>query len=120
MGIAKKIGKTKLWLPITIALLVLINWLASMYHTRVDLTDEKRFTLSKPTKKILRNLDDIVQVDVFLKGEFPSGFKKLAISTDEVLNEFKEVAGKKLQYNFISPDDEMEGTTVKWGDTLIA
>jgi ABC-2 type transport system permease protein len=120
MGIAKKIKKTKLWLPLMIVLLVLINWLASMYHTRIDFTDEKRFTLSRPTKKVLKNLDDVVQVDVFLKGDFPSGFKKLAISTDEVLNEFKEVAGKKLQYNFISPDDEMEGTTVKWGDTLIA
>lgn len=110
----------KLWLPVAIVALVLINWLASLYHTRIDFTNEKRFTLSKPTKKILRSLDDVVQVDVFLKGEFPSGFKKLANSTAEVLNEFKEIAGSKLQYNFISPDDVMEGTNVKWSDTLTA
>lgn len=95
-----------------------INWLALMYHARIDLTNEKRFTLSKPTKKILRTLDDIVRVDVFLKGEFPSGFKKLANSTEEVLQEFKEISGNKLQFNFISPNDEMEGTHVKWSDTL--
>ncbi len=110
----------KLWLPLAIAALVIINWLASSYHARLDLTNEKRFTLSKPTKKILRGLDDVVQVDVFLKGEFPSGFKKLANSTGEVLNEFKEIAGSKLQYNFISPDENMEGTDVKWADTLSA
>jgi len=114
------IWKSRLWLLITVLILVLINWLASLYHTRIDFTNEKRFTLSSPTKKILKKLDDVVQVDVFLKGEFPSGFKKLALSTDEILQEFKEVAGNKLQYNFISPDDEMEGTTVKWGDTLSA
>ena len=120
MRVVNKIWASKLWLPIVIAMLVLINWLASLYHTRLDFTDEKRFTLSKPTKKILKNLDDVVQVDIFLKGEFPSGFKKLASSTGEVLNELKEISGNKLQYNFVSPDDEIEGTTVKWGDTLSA
>ncbi len=118
MGIIKKIWKNKLWLPITLIILVGINWLASSYHARIDLTNEKRFTLSRPTKKILKQLDDVVQVDVFLKGDFPSGFKKLANSTAEMLQEFKEIAGAKLQYNFINPEEEMEGTNVKWGDTL--
>ncbi len=118
MSLVNKIWASKLWLLITIIFLVAVNWLASLYHTRIDFTNEKRFTLSKPTKKILKNLDEAVMVDVFLKGEFPSGFKKLANSTTEILSEFKEIAGSKLQYNFISPDDEMPGTTVKWGDTL--
>ena len=120
MSNGSKIRKGKLWFFITIVVLVLINWLASIYHARIDLTNEKRFTLSAPTKKILKKLDGVVQVDVFLKGEFPSGFKKLANSTGEILQEFKEVAGNQLQYNFVSPDDEMEGTNVKWGDTLSA
>jgi gliding-associated putative ABC transporter substrate-binding component GldG len=115
-----KIWKSKFWLLITIVALVTVNWLASLYHTRIDFTNEKRFTLSPPTKKILKNLDDVVQVDVFLKGDFPSGFKKLAISTGETLQEFKEVTGSNLEYNFISPDEEVPGTTVSWGDTLSA
>ena len=118
MSVLNKIWKSKLWLLITIAVLVGVNWLASLYHTRIDFTNEKRFTLSTPTKKVLQKLDDVVQVDVFLKGDFPSGFKKLAISTNEILSEFKEVAGKKLQYRFISPDENVEGTNVPWADTL--
>lgn len=118
MTIINKIWKSKLWFVITIAALVAINWLASMYHTRIDFTNEKRFTLSTPTKKVLQKLDDVVQVDVFLKGDFPSGFKKLANSTNELLQEFKEVAGKKLQFRFISPDENVEGTNVLWADTL--
>ena len=118
MSVLNKIWKSKLWLLITIAVLVGVNWLASLYHTRIDFTNEKRFTLSTPTKKVLQKLDDVVQVDVFLKGDFPSGFKKLAISTNEILSEFKEVAGKKLQYRFISPDENVEGTNVLWADTL--
>ncbi len=120
MNFIFKIWKSKLWLFITISLLLAINWLASIYHTRIDLTNEKRFTISKPTKKLLKNLDDVIEIKVFLKGDFPSGFKKLANSTNEILQEFKEVAGNKLQYSFISPDDEMDGSNVSWGDTLAA
>ena len=120
MNLISKIWKTKLWLLITICLLLFINWLALIYHTRIDLTNEKRFTLSKSTKKILKQLDDNVEVKIFLKGDFPSGFKKLANSADEILQEFKAVAGKNLKYIFVSPDEEMEGTNVKWGDTLSA
>lgn len=118
MGIINTIWKSKLWLLITIAALVAINWLASLYNTRIDFTNEKRFTLSAPTKKVLQKLDDVVQVDVFLKGDFPSGFKKLANSTGEILQEFKELAGKKLQYRFISPDETVDGSNVLWADTL--
>lgn len=115
-----KILQHKLWPVPVIGLLVLCNWLASIYHARIDLTDEKRYTLSKPTKKILRKLDEPLRVDVFLKGDFPSGFKKLANSTGEILQEFREIAGNQFSYHFISPEDEMEGTNVKWGDTLSA
>jgi gliding-associated putative ABC transporter substrate-binding component GldG len=120
MSLAKKIGRSSIWLPITLIILVAINWLASMFHARIDLTNEKRFTLSAPTKKILRQLDDVVEIKVFLKGEFPSGFKKLANSTSETLQEFREVAGNKLRYDFVSPEEDMDGTNVKWGDTLSA
>lgn len=120
MGLANKIGKTKLWLPVTIGVLVVINWLASEYHTRVDFTNEKRFTLSAATQKLLKKLDEEVRIDVFLKGDFPSGFKKLAMSTEETLQEFKEIAGKKIKYHFINPEEEVEGTNIKWADTLSA
>ena len=116
----KKIFNSKIGLVIVILLLAGINWLASLYHTRIDLTNEKRFTLSEPTKKVLRNLDKDVEIDIFLKGDFPSAFKKLANSTDETLQEFKEIACSKLHYRFISPDDLVDGTSVTYADTLTA
>ena len=107
------------WIPVIIILL-LINFFAAQFHKRIDLTNEKRFTISSPVKKLLSNLDDVVQVDVFLKGEFPSGFKKLAASTDEILQEFKEYSGSNIQYRFISPDEQVEGTERTYADTLVA
>lgn len=101
-----------------IILLAGINWAASVWHSRIDLTNENRFTLSDASVKLLRKLNEPVTVEVFLKGHYPSGFRKLSASTQDVLREFKEVAGNKIQYRFISPDETLPGTSVKYGDTL--
>lgn len=120
MAAAKNIIRTKLWLPLAILALIAVNWAASVWHSRIDLTNEKRFTLSGATEKLLKGIKEPIQVDVFLKGNYPSGFKKLAASTADILQEFKEVSGKNFQYNFISPDETVEGTEVPYGDTLSA
>lgn len=113
-----KITNSRLGLLLVLIVLIAINWGASIWHTRLDFTNEKRFTLSNATKKLLKKIDEPVVIDVFLKGNYPSGFKKLASSTEDLLREFKEIAGNKLQYHFISPEDEIEGTSSKYGDTL--
>jgi ABC-2 type transport system permease protein len=105
---------------VALLLLVLLNWAASVWHSRLDFTDEKRFTLSHPTRKLLRNIKEPVTIDVFLKGNYPSGFKKLAASTADILQEFKEVAGSKVRFNFKSLEDVVPGTGVTYNDTLSA
>ena len=101
-----------------ILVLLAVNIITSTWHFRIDLTDEKRFTLSKGTTTILKNLDEPVTIDVFLKGNYPSGFKKLAAATEDLLREFKEVGGNKIKYRFIAPDEIIEGTNSVYADTL--
>ena len=115
-----KLLNGRFWLPIILVILFGINWAASEFHIRADLTNEKRFTLSNATKKLLVKLDAPVTIDVFLKGSYPSGFRQLSSSTNDMLKEFKEVAGNKIQYNFISADEVMPGTKVVFADTLTA
>ena len=116
----KRLLNSRFWLPVLVLLLIAINWAASNWHNRTDLTDEKRFTLSNATKKILQKIPGQVTIDVFLKGDFPSGFRQLSSSANDMLREFKEVAGNKIKYNFISPDEVMPGTDIKYADTLSA
>ena len=113
-----RLSNSRFWLPVTVLFIVAINWAASRWHSRTDLTNEKRFTLSNATKKVLQKTPGQVTIDVFLKGDFPSGFRQLSSSANDMLREFKEVAGNKIQYNFISPDETMPGTDVKYADTL--
>ena len=63
------------WLTLVIILL-LANITASYYKFRIDLTEEKRFSLSSPTKKLLQNIDSTITVDVLLEGELPADFRK--------------------------------------------
>ena len=113
--VASKFG----WLLLLIAL-VIVNTLSSIVHTRIDLTKEKRYTLGKASRNLLAALDDDVQIDVFLKGEFPAGFRKLAKSTEEFLQLLKDRNGSKIHYRFISPEDAIPGTTVNYGDSLVS
>ena len=96
-----------------------VNYLASVSHYRLDLTKEKRYTLTKTTKDLLRKLDDDVQIDVFLKGEFPAGFKKLANSTHEFLQLLKDRNGRRIHYRFLSPEESMPDARISYGDSLI-
>jgi ABC-2 type transport system permease protein len=115
----EKIFASKFWWLMLLVIMFVVNYLGSVFHARVDLTKEKRYTLSKATKDLLKNLDDDVQIDVFLKGEFPSGFRKLANSTEEFLRLLKDRNGSKIHYRFISPQDQVPGTTTLYGDTLV-
>ena len=106
-----------LWLLI---LLVSINIIASFFHGRIDLTKEKRYTLSKATRQLLLALDDNIQVDVFLTGEFPAGFRKLANSTAEFLQLIKDRNGSKVHYRFVSPEEKIPGSSITYADSLIS
>lgn len=115
----QKIVVSKYWWLLLLVVLVGINYLASFVYARFDLTKEKRYTLSRATKDLVGKLDDRVQIDVFLKGEFPSGFRKLANRTEEFLQLLKDRNGAKIHYRFISPLEEMPGTKKVYGDSLI-
>jgi gliding-associated putative ABC transporter substrate-binding component GldG len=114
----KIVGSKLGWLWLLVVLFG-VNVLASFFHARMDLTREKRYTLSKATRDLLFGLEDDVQIDVFLKGEFPAGFRKLANSTGEFLQLLKDRNGSKIHYRFISPEERMPGADISYGDSLI-
>ncbi|MDZ7604060.1 MAG: gliding motility-associated ABC transporter substrate-binding protein GldG [Cyclobacteriaceae bacterium] len=83
--------------------IVLINQLMSHVIYRIDLTEEKRYTISEASRNLLENLEDVVYVEVYLEGELPAGVKRLQKSVRETLEEFKVYAGPNLQFRFIDP-----------------
>jgi gliding-associated putative ABC transporter substrate-binding component GldG len=89
---------------ILLAVLICVNILAARFHTGIDLTSEKRFTLSRPTKNLLRGINGYVYVDVLLEGQnFPAGFQRLRESVRERLQSFRDVSGGKVVFHFRDP-----------------
>lgn len=91
-------------LAIMVAAIIAANLLGSVLYMRIDLTTEKRYTLSDTSKEILKNIDDYVFFRVYLEGDFPADFKKLRKETKEMLDEFRAYS-RFIDYEFINPSE---------------
>ena len=92
-------------------MLVLFNFVGSFAHFSIDLTEEQRHTLNPLTEEMLKDLDDIVYVEVYLEGDFSAPYKRLQASIKDKLNSLRAVAEGKIEYVFIDPaesDNEEE------------
>ena len=65
-----------LGLILLFAIIILINFLASGLFFRFDLTEEKRFSVSEPTKVLLEKQEDIIFVRVYLAGDLTPNLQK--------------------------------------------
>lgn len=81
----------------------LVNQLANRFPVRLDLTEEKRYTISEATKSLLRSLDEEVYFEVYLSGELPSNFERFQKSIAEMLDQFSLESGNLVQYKFTDP-----------------
>ena len=91
-----------LLLVLVSGILIFVNILGSAFYSHLDLTEEKRFTLTDATENLLKDLDDVVFIDVLLDGEFPAGFKRLQTATKEMLEDFRGQSGW-IEYRFDDP-----------------
>ena len=86
-------------------IVTLINFVGSFVFKRFDLTSEKRYTLSESSRKLLKSLDDIVYIKVYLQGDFNPNFTRLKNETKELLDEFRAYSNGNLEYELINPLD---------------
>ena len=82
--------------------LVLLAGVFGIFSKRLDLTQEKRYTLSDATIKILESVEKPLTVDVYLEGDFPASFRQLQNETKFMLEEFRKI-NPKIDYKFIDP-----------------
>lgn len=88
--------------------LFLANILGNFFFKRFDLTKDQRYTLSKTSLSILKEIQEPLIIDVFLKGNFPGEFKKLQTETQQLLEEFKAY-NRNITFQFVNPiEDETE------------
>ena len=88
----------------TVLAVIFVSIIGHYLFLRLDLTSERRYTLSKHTKEMLRQIDEPVLFRVYLEGEMPSDFKRLQSETKEMLNQFRAY-NSNVEYEFFNPTD---------------
>jgi ABC-2 type transport system permease protein len=96
-------ARQHLKLAVQLITVLLLAYILSFHFFRIDLTAEKRYTLSPFTKKVLRSLDDIVYIRIYLDGDLNIPFRKMQQSLRETLDEFRVYGEDNIQYSFINP-----------------
>ncbi len=91
-----------------IAAIILINIISINFFFRIDLTADQRYSLSKATKDILRNLDGTVTVKAYFTEDVPPQIAKLKDNFKDMLIEYASVSGGNLVYEFINPNASEE------------
>ena len=84
-------------------MIVLTNLVASNIVLRLDLTAEKRHSISESTKNLLENQEHGVKVDVYLDGDMNVGFLRLKKSVGYLLDEMDRYANVGLNVEFSDP-----------------
>ncbi|MCQ9638500.1 gliding motility-associated ABC transporter substrate-binding protein GldG [Chryseobacterium sp. WG14] len=90
--------------PLGIFLIVIVPLVVILAYSgiRLDLTKEKRYTLSDNTIKVLESVKKPLTVEVYLEGDFPASFKQLQGETKFMLEEFRKI-NPKIDFKFIDP-----------------
>ncbi|MDO6736887.1 gliding motility-associated ABC transporter substrate-binding protein GldG [Wenyingzhuangia sp. 2_MG-2023] len=96
---------------ITLAVIVILaNLIAHQFQYRWDFTKDQKYSLSKPTKELLANLETDIFISVYLTGNLPFDFERLAKETDYFLKEL-EAENSRISYRFIDPKGNEEKLT---------
>jgi ABC-2 type transport system permease protein len=106
-----KILQHKYWWVVILLLFPAITYVSSLFRYQVDLTAEKRFSLTDPTKKLLRNLDSTINIQVFLTGDLPADYKKLSIASQDMLNEFRDLSNNRVQVTYENPGNGLDDSS---------
>ena len=102
-------GKFLILMGKALAVVVILNLIGSFLYTRFDLTEDKRFTLSKPAIAVAQKFDSPVVIDVLLDGNIPAEFSRLKAETIQLLESYA-IKNKNIQFNLVDPLEDKTNT----------
>jgi gliding-associated putative ABC transporter substrate-binding component GldG len=93
---------------IILGFVAVINYLSTKYFKRVDLTETKEYSISPASKRMLRDLDDLINIKVYFSENLPPHLKTLESGVRDLLTEFKAYAGSNLKISWEDPSKSEE------------
>jgi len=91
-----------------IIIVIVVNILSENYKFRIDLTEDKEFTLSKATKDILEKLDKPVTITAYFSKDLPPNIGNISGNLKDMLIEYSNRSMGMVVYKFVNPNDNEE------------
>ncbi|MCF7811180.1 GldG family protein [bacterium] len=105
-----RIKSTNIFAPVNVLLIivniVVFNFISNNIFGRIDLTENRVYTLSNVTKEILRELPETLTIKAYFTRDLPAPYNNLATFVEDQLDEMKAYGKGKFQYEFLDPEDE--------------
>ena len=118
----KKVSLPSTWGSVLLLLicLVTVNLMAHFLPLRYDLTEERLYTISEGSKKILTGLTDPVRINFYYSrnnSELPPNFKIYAQRVQELLEEYVALSKSMVVLKILDPkpDTDEEEWAQKYG-----
>jgi len=84
-----------------LAMLILVSIFVQF---RVDLTEEKRYSLHPATQQVLSEMKEPLHVEILLVGEnLPGGMRRLQKSIEETIRTFNAYSPEKITFSYFDP-----------------
>jgi gliding-associated putative ABC transporter substrate-binding component GldG len=93
---------------IILGFLAVINYAGTKLFVRQDLTEGKEYSISPASKKMLKSLDDIINIKVYFSKNLPPNARSLESGIKDLLAEFKAYSGGNLRITWNDPADDEE------------
>ena len=88
---------------VLIASFILIPVLSYFFFFRIDLTSDKRYSISEQSKNLMAKVEEPIQITIYLDGDLNPGFQRLKNSSKEMLEELSVYSEKKPEIRFENP-----------------
>ncbi|MFQ5646418.1 MAG: Gldg family protein [bacterium] len=89
-----------------LGVIVAVNLLSRNFFTRFDLTQQKEYTLSRATRRILANLDDTLTITGYFSRDLPSHVQPVVERVKDMLDEYKAYGGSRVRTALVDPADD--------------
>ena len=104
----KRDFSTQTTLLLAAAILVVVNLIGLNIFGRLDLTDDRVYSLSRASKDIVQNLEDPVTVTAFFTADLPAQFVSNRRFLKDKLDDYRAYGGQNVEYQFVDPGEDEE------------
>lgn len=105
---AKNLTQSVVFVLVILGFVAVVNYLGTRTFFRADLTENRAYSISDASKRILKNLDDIVNIKVYFSKNLPPKFQQIVTDVRDLLSEYQAYAGNKLRLEWVDPAESEE------------